>query len=181
MNWIQPEFMPASTSSSSLNTFWSNVSFEPSHTKRSTRFPSSGTLPFTFVSSPIELSVQYRYTQPLTRTLLSSAMLSSPRSEFEFTARSSTGSGRKTPSMTRRTCSLAFWLTRMSFSPMKAIPVGWLSPNVTVRTARSGSSTSGGPVWASAACGSTSAPRIASSVSRRLMRCALIFSSSSRE
>ena len=46
----------------SMTTFPSKVSVEPFQTKRSTRLPSSGTFAFTFVSSPVELSVQYRYT-----------------------------------------------------------------------------------------------------------------------
>ena len=44
----------------SMTTFPSNVSVDPFQTKRSTRLPSSGTSPFTFVSTPVELWVQYR-------------------------------------------------------------------------------------------------------------------------
>ena len=65
-----------------------------------------------------------------------------PRSDAEFTARSST-TPRTSPSTTRLTWPLAFSSTSMSPLPMKAIETGWLKPEAAVLTARSGSTSSG--------------------------------------
>ena len=51
-------------------------------------------------------------------------MLRRPRSEVEFTARSSTGVGWMTPPITRLTCPEAFSSTRKSVGPRKTIPIG---------------------------------------------------------
>lgn len=66
-------------------------------------------------------------------------MPSRPRSDAEFTLRSSTGPCRF-PFSTRCTLPLAFSNTKMSFGPRNAILVGWSSPVTTVLTMRLSSS-----------------------------------------
>ena len=69
----------------------SRVRVEPFQMNRSTRLPSSGTLAVTLVSGPVLLSVQRMNTCGVAGKFGCRAMASSPRSDAEFTARSSTG------------------------------------------------------------------------------------------
>src|SRR5262245_11233208 len=55
-------------------------------------------------------------------------MLRRPRSEFEFTGRSSTAFGLSTPPVTRLTSPDAFSRIKASLAPMNTMPIGWVSP-----------------------------------------------------
>src|SRR5688572_10836370 len=74
-----------------------NASVLPFHTYRSTRLPSVGTSEMTFVSEPVLLCVHRTYMDGFVGKLGCSTRLSNPRSDAEFTARSSTAVGWITP------------------------------------------------------------------------------------
>src|SRR5215471_19829251 len=112
-----------------------NVSFAGSHTYRSTRFPKRGTLEILLVSPPVLLWVQYRYTPWLCVKPCCNAMPNSPRSDAEFTARSS-AVPTTLPPTTCRTLPVAFSRTRKSFGPRNTMLVGWSRPVTTVVTWR---------------------------------------------
>jgi hypothetical protein len=154
----------------------SKCSALPSQTKRSTRFPSSGTSRISPVSGAnmfasehsrssgkngsaggaVLRQVQYRYTPGFRGKSGCSAMPSSPRSEFLFTPRSRTVPA-TTPSTTRCTLPVSFSITSMSFCARNARPIGRSNPEATVRTRRFGSSICGAAPWARAPSWTTSA------------------------
>ena len=82
------------------------------------------------VSTPVLLSVQRMNTCGVAGKFGCRAMASNPRSDAEFTARSSTRLGWITPLMTRFTCPEAFSRTRKSFSPRNTIPIGCTIPEL---------------------------------------------------
>ncbi len=148
----------------------SHVSELPSQTKRSTRLPNNGTARRSSVSSPSAGSsghsiwvgkygfsvgggaahVQKRYTYPLFSNSGWSAMPRRPRSELEFTARSSTAP-RTEPFITCITWPVFFSNTNISSSPTKAMLIGVVNPLATVLTSRPGSNRIGSwppPSWA---------------------------------
>src|SRR4051812_19016247 len=96
----------------------------------------------TVESLPVLLSVQYRYTLGLAGKLGCRAIPSKPRSELELTGKSKT-TAVTAPLTTRFTWPEAFSMTRKSFGPRKAMPVGWLNPPTTVVTCRFGSVSDG--------------------------------------